>query len=364
MLYSPRQSTEHPLLLIGTYTEPDESESEGVYVYRMDASTGELSYQTVVRGLPNISYMAVHPRSGFIYTVSETEEFEGKPGGGVSVISSNPSGTFHVIDKQSSGGANPTYISIDHSGRFALVANCKSGTLAILPIQADGRLSPPSNLIQHIGSGADPERQDRPHPHCVIPDPTNRFVLAADLGVDKIFIYHLDLDEGQLHNHTEVELEAGMGPRHLLFDQSGRRVYVVNELNSTIIFYNYDPATGTLDQQQTVSTLPELFQERNLCGDFHFSFHGNHLYVSNRGHNSIVCFRIDPATGELTYQSHIPSNGHEPRILEIDPSGHFMVAAHQKSRNAVVYKIDPETGDLSHTGYEAQLDMPVHVLFV
>jgi 6-phosphogluconolactonase len=364
VLYSPRQSAENPLLLVGTYTEPDESKSEGVYVYRMDPASGELSYQAVIPGLPNVSYMAVHPRLRLIYAVSETEEFDGKPGGGVSVISSDSSGAFHIIDHQPSGGQNPAYISIDHSGRFALIANYKSGTISLLPITPDGHLNTPSNVVQHIGSSADTERQEGPHPHCVIPDPTNRFVLAADLGADKLFIYHLDLDEGQLHNHTEVELDARAGPRHLLFDSTGRRLYLINELNSTIILYNYDPATGTLDQQQTVSTLPELFDERNLCGDFHLSSHGKHLYVSNRGHDSIVCFNVNPKNGELTYQSHIPSNGHEPRILELDPSGRFLVAAHQKSRNAVVYRIDEETGDLTPTGYEAQLDMPVHVLFI
>jgi 6-phosphogluconolactonase len=350
--------------LIGTYTEPDESKSEGVYVYEMNPSSGELSYQTVIPGLPNVSYMAVHPRLGLIYAVSEMETFDGKTGGGVSVISSDSRGEFHVIDQQSSGGANPSYISIDHSGRYALIANYKSGTLALLPIAADGRLSPPSNVIHHFGSSAESERQDGPHPHCVIPDPTNRFVLAADLGADKLFIYHLDLDEGQLHNHTEVEVEPRTGPRHILFDSSGRRAYLLNELNSTIILYNYDPATGTLEQQQIISTLPERFSERNLCGDLHFSADEKHLYVSNRGHDSICCFKADLNNGELTYQSHISSKGHEPRILELDPSGHFMVAAHEKSRNTVVYKIDPETGDLSHTGYEAELDMPAHVLFV
>jgi 6-phosphogluconolactonase len=351
-------------LLIGTYTEPDESKSEGVYAYRMDPSTGELSFQSVIRDLPNVSYMTAHPRSGLIYAVSETEKFDGQPGGGVSVISSDSSGMFHVLGRQSSGGANPAYISIDHSGRYALIANYKSGTLALLPIERDGRLGPPSNVIQHTGSSVDPKRQEGPHPHCVLADPTNRFVLAADLGADRIFIYHLDLDEGQLHNHTEVELGARTGPRHMLFDSTGRYLYLMNELNSTIIRYNYDPATGTLEWQQSISTLPVVFHEQNLCGDFHFASDGRHLYVSNRGHDSIVCFQVNARNGELIYQSHIPSNGHEPRILELDPSGHFLVAAHQKSRNAVVYKINAETGNLSHTGYEAQLDMPVHVMFL
>lgn len=364
MLSSLQPHTQPPLLLIGTYTQPHESKSEGVYVYRMDPSSGELSYESVIKNLPNASYMTVHPRSGLIYAVSETDEFEGKPGGGVSVLSRDSSRSFRVLYKQTSGGLGPAYISIDQTGRFALVANYKSGSVVVLPIETDGRLGPASDVIQHVGSSVHPERQDGPHPHCIIPDPTNRFALVADLGADKVFIYHLDLDEGKLHNHTEVEVEARTGPRHILFDSTGRRLYLMNELNSTIILYDYDPTTGTLDPLQTISTLPELSSEPNLCGDFHFSPDGNHLYASNRGHDSIVCFKVHPESGELEYQSYIPSNGHEPRILELDPSGRFLVAAHQKSRNAVVYQIDPATGDLSHTGYEASLDMPVHVLFV
>jgi 6-phosphogluconolactonase len=357
-------SSSESLLLIGTYTEPEESKSEGIYVYRMDPSSGKLSYESLIPDLPNVSYMAVHPQSGWIYAVNETEEFDGQPGGGISVISRDATGKFRVLYKQSSGGANPAYISIERTGRFALVANYKAGSVAMVPIGWNGELDSPSHVVQHIGSSADSERQEGPHPHCILPDPSNRFALAADLGADKLFIYHMDLDEGQLHNHTEVEMEPRTGPRHILFDSTGRHAYVVNELNSTVIFYNYDPTTGTLERMQIVSTLPGRFAEENFCADLHLSSDGKYLYVSNRGHDSLVCFRVDADSGELTYQSHIPSNGHQPRIFALDPSGRFIVAAHQKSRNAVVYRIDPETGDLSHTGYEAELDMPVHVLFV
>lgn len=364
MSYSPRQTTENPLLLIGTYTEPDESKSEGIYVYRMEPSSGELASEGVIKGIPNVSYMTLHPPSGLIFAVSETEEFNGEPGGGVTVLSRDSDRNLQVIDQRSSGGANPAYISIDHSGRFALVANYQSGNIVILPVGTDGHLSPPSQIIQHVELGIRPERYNGLHPHCIVPDPTNRFVLAADLGADKIFIYHLDLTEGQLHNHTEVEVEARTGPRHILFDSSGYRMYLINELNSTIFLYNYDPGTGTLKQRQTASTLPELFSEPNLCGDFHFSPDEKHLYVSNRGHDSIVCFQIDPNNGELVYQSHVSSEGKGPRSFALDPSGQFIVAAHRKSHTVAVYKIDPDSGDLSYTGYQTHMDMPVHVLFV
>jgi 6-phosphogluconolactonase len=352
------------ILLIGTYTEPEESKSEGVYVYRLDLSSGQLFYENVIKDVPNVSYMTMHPQTKLIYAVNETEVFEGKSGGGVTVLARDANSNFNVFHKQTSGGANPAYISIEQSGRFALVANYKAGNVALLPIGADGRLNAPSNVVQHNGSSAHPERQDGPHPHCIIPDPTNPFAIVADLGADKLIIYRMDLGAGKLMKHAEIAVEARTGPRHILFDSTGRRAYLLNELNSTVILYHYDTAAGFLERQQTVSTLPELFAERNLCGDFHFSQDERYLYVSNRGHDSMVCFRVDPESGELTYQSHIPSNGHEPRIFALDPTGRFIVAAHQKSRNAVVYRINPETGDLSHTRYQAELDMPVHVLFV
>ncbi len=354
-----------PLLLIGTYTEPKESNSEGVYIYRMDGSSGKLSYETVIRDMPNVSFMAVHPQSGLIYAVNETKEFQGQSGGGVSVIAFNSStNSFHVLDQQSSGGQNPCYISIEKTGRFALVANYESGSVAMLPIQADGRLKPPSDVILHVGSSVHPERQTGPHTHCIIPDPTNRFAIAVDLGMDKLVVYHIDFEFGKLHKHSEVAVEAGAGPRHLIFDSRGQYAFLLNELNSTVNVYHYNHEMASFHQLQTISTLPEDFTGENYCADIHLSLDEKHLYASNRQHDSLVCFKVDADKGKLTYQSRISSNGREPRIFALAPSGRFIVAVHQKSNNAVIFRIDPDTGDLSHTGSEAQVDMPVHVKFI
>lgn len=357
-------SNRNPLVLIGTYTEREESKSEGIYVYRMDPSSGQLSYETVIRDMPNVSYMAVHPQTGSFYTVSETEEFEGKPGGGVNVLSRDPAGNFTVLSKQSSGGVDPAYISVEPTGRFAFVANYTSGSVAVLPIDSDGRLRPATDVIQHVGCSVHPERQNGPHPHCVMPDPANRFVIAVDLGLDKLLIYRLDFEAGKLQKHGEVEVDACAGPRHLVFSSNGQFAYLLNELNSTLIAYQYDAILGVFTRLQTVSTLPDDFSGENYCSDLHLSLDEKHLYISNRRHDSLVCFKVHTGSGELTYQSHIPSYGREPRIFAIDPSGRFIVAVHQKSRNAVVYRIDLETANLSHTGYEVQVDMPVHVLIV
>jgi 6-phosphogluconolactonase len=350
-------------VLIGTYTEQQESTSEGVYTYQLDRATGELRYQTVIKDMPNVSFMAAHPISGLIYAVNETERFNGKPGGGISVLGHDANGNFRVIHKQSSGGTHPCYISIEQTGRFALVANYESGSVAMLPIGADGQLLPPSDVVQHTGSSVHPERQTGPHTHCILPDPANRFAIAADLGLDKLIVYRMDLEVGKLQKHIEVDVEARSGPRHLIFDGTGRHVYLLNELNSTLSVYQYDSQVGILTRLQTHSTLPADFSGENYCADLRLSRDEKYLYASNRGHDSIVCFRVDASTGQLTHHSHIASGGHQPRILALDPSGQFMIAVHQKSHNAVVFKIDPEAGNLSHTGHEAELSMPVHVLF-
>jgi len=352
------------LLLIGAYTGPSESENEGIHVYRLDLSSGRLSHETVIKHVPNVSFMAIHPQSGLIYAVNEVEDFDNQPGGGVSVISRDSTGGFHVLQRQSSGGMNPAYISIEKTGRFALVANYKSGSVAMFPIQPDGQLMPACDVVQHVGASVHPERQTSPHPHCFIPDPTNRFAIAADLGLDRLLVYRMDLETGKLQKHSDVEVEAGSGPRHLIFNSTGEYAYLLNELNSTLFVYQFNPSAARLKRVQTVSTLPEHYPGENYCADLHLSFDEKYLYVSNRGHNSIVCFRVESCTGRLIYQSHITSGGDWPRIFAMDSDGRFMVAVHQRSHNAVVYKVNSQTGQLSHTGYEAELEKPVHVLFI
>ena len=349
----------NPVVLIGTYTEPNESRSEGIYVYRLDLSSGKLSYESVVRDMANVSFMARHPQSELIYAVNETETFEGKSGGGVSVLSRN----YSILQKQSSGGEHPCYISIEQTGRYALVANYTSGTVAMLPIGDDGRLLPASDIVQHTGSSIHPERQAGPHPHCVIPDPASSFAIVADLGLDKLMVYRMDHEAGRLQKHAEVALDAGSGPRHLIFDSSGQHAYLLNELNSTLLVFQYDAQKGTLIQLQMVSTLPEQFSGENYCSDLHLSPDERYLYLSNRGHDSMVCFKVDAGSGILSYQSHIASGGNYPRIFAIEPGGRFMLAVHQRSDNVVVYRVNPSTGELSDTGQEAKLNMPVHVLF-
>ncbi|HJS18324.1 MAG TPA: lactonase family protein [Anaerolineales bacterium] len=350
-------------IFVGTYTEPEGSTSEGVYVYRMDSSSGKLTFETV-KNMINPSYLEVHPQSGFLYTVNEVQKFEGKSGGGVTALSID-SETFDssLLNKQPSEGEDPCYISIDRTGRYALVANYTSGSLAMLPIGSDGRLGPASQVIRHSGASIHPVRQSSPHAHCILPDPTNRFVVAVDLGIDKLMIYRMDLAAGQLYEHAEANLQEGSGPRHLAFHPNGGTAYVICELNSTLIAYRYDPEAGTFEEMQSVRTLPPGYEGRNLCADLHITPDGKFLYASNRGHDSLVCFTIAAEDGQLTLQDPVPSGGREPRGFAIDPDGKFLLAANQNSNTIVTFLIDPAMGQLSRIEDEVEVPMPVCIKF-
>jgi 6-phosphogluconolactonase len=350
------------VVFVGTYTETEGSQSEGIYVYRMDESSGKLTIERVVKGVLNPSFLAIHPKQGFLYAVNEVQNHHRQPGGGVSAFSID-SGEINLLNNQFSHGSDPCYVSVDVTGQFVLVANYTSGSIAMFPIQPDGRLGSASDVIQHTGSSVHPERQTSAHAHCILPDPTNRFAIAVDLGLDKLLIYQMDLENGKLHKHAEMDVQPGAGPRHVTFHPSGQYAYLINELDSTVISYHYDSENGTFEELQTVPALPLGFKGENLCADIHISPDGKYLYGSNRGHDSIVCFLINENTGKLTYRNHTSTEGREPRNFAIDPSGNFLLVANKKSNNIVTFKIDPESGELSRTGYEVYVSMPVCLKF-
>jgi 6-phosphogluconolactonase len=351
-----------PVVFIGTYTEKEGSQSKGIHLYQLNLSSGELLFKNEAIGILDPSYLALHPHKDLLYAVSEVQAFAGKETGGVSAFSiDRTSGELELLNAHSSEGQAPCYISIEHSGRYALVANYSGGNAAMLPIEADGRLGPATDVAQHSGSSVDPERQTAPFVHCILPDPANRFAIAADLGADQLTVYEMDLENGKLKKHAEVKVRPGSGPRHLIFHPNGPYCYLLNELNSTLIVYRYEAGQGSLQELQTISTLPPGFAGENLCADLHIF--GTYLYASNRRHDSIAWFLIDGNTGRLTYQGEVPSGGREPRGFAIDPSGSFLLAAHEKSDNVTVFQIDLLTGKPLKTGHEANISHPVCVKF-
>ena len=243
------------------------------------------------------------------------------------------------VNRVASHGAHPAHLSVHPSGRWLLVANYTGGTIAALPIRADGALGEAADVAPHAGSGPHPERQAGPHPHMIVTDPAGEYVLVPDLGVDAVVAYRLDLDSGQLIAEPQAggKQAPAAGPRHLAF---GRAVYVLNELDSTLVAHDY--AAGTLRHLQSVSTLPAGFTGSSTTSAVVVSPSGHHVYASNRGHDSIAIFEIDSATGRLTPRGHTLSGGRTPRDFRIDPSGRFLLAANQNSDSLVTFRVDPD----------------------
>lgn len=355
-------TSKDPFVFIGTYTEKEGSQSKGVYVYRMDASSGKMSFVWEAKGILNPSYLEIHPARRSLYAVNEVQSFGGQDGGGVTALSIDPdSAELNLLNAYSSQGKDPCYISIEQTGRFALVANYSGGNAAMLPIQPGGQLGPASDVVQHSGSSVHPERQTAPFVHSIVPDPANRFAVVADLGADKLVIYAMDLENGKLTQHDEVRVKPGAGPRHTIFHPNGKYLYLINELDSTLVAYHYDSGAGALEEVQTISTLPPGFEGENLCADLHIS--ERYLYGSNRKHDSLAWYLIDEDTGRLTYQGEVPSGGKEPRGFAIDPTGNFLLAAHERSDNVVIFQLDPATGKPLRTGQELKISFPVCVKF-
>lgn len=350
-------------LYIGTYTG---AESKGIYLSRFDAQTGKLSPAELAAEVPSPSFLAIAPGGKFVYAVSEIGDFEGKKTGAVAALAVDPvTGKLTLLNKQPSAGAGPCHVTVDQSGRHVLVANYGGGSVASLPIAPDGRLGPATSAIQHQGKSVNPQRQEGPHGHSINLDAAGRFALAADLGLDQVLVYRFDAQRGTLtpHDPPAAHLAPGAGPRHFAFHPNGRYAYVINELASTVTAFVYDAAAGTLRQLQTISTLPQEVPG-NSTADIHVHPSGKFLYGSNRGHDSIAVFRVDPASGKLTAAGHQKTGGRTPRNFSLDPTGKFLLAANQDSNDVTVFRIDPATGALAPTGERLQVGRPVCLQFV
>ena len=345
-------------------TADTRDKSTGIYTYRLDTSSGALQFVSLAGEVEAPFFLAFHPQGRFLYVVNAVQQPGGTFVGTASAFAIDPNtGALTLLNEQPVPGAFPCYITVDRTGQCALVANYVSGCVAALPIRPNGTLGPASDHIQHQGSSVDPHRQEGPHAHCIVIDPTERYAFAADLGLDKILCYRLDPKRAKLTSNDVpwAQVKAGSGPRHLAFHPNGRFAYVINELNSTLIAFAYDAARGALTEVQTVRTIPEEFTAVNYCADVHVSPSGQFLYGSNRGHDSIVIYRIAGDTGMLTYLGCEPTQGKTPRNFALDPSGNYLLAANQDSDTLVTFRIAPETGKLSATGHVTRVPKPVCV---
>jgi 6-phosphogluconolactonase len=350
------------LMFVGSYTSGG---SKGIYLYRFHLSSGELVRLSVTEAVEP-SFLALSPNRRFLYAVNELEEFSGKKSGALSAFSVNQqTGELKLLNQQPSLGGAPCYVTVDKTGRFVLVANYFGGNVAVLPVLGDGSLGEATDMKQGAGSSINIERQEGPHAHCIVLDQANRFAYSCDLGTDKIMIFRFDSRRGKLTaNETPwVQLKPGAGPRHLTFHPSGKHAYVINELNATLTAFATDRSSGILNEIQTAPTLPPHFTAANTSADIHISPDGRFLYCSNRGHDSIAAFKVDPRNGTLTFIAHESTGGKTPRNFAIDPTGAFLLVANQKSDNIVVFRRDLRTGRLSSTGQVAEVPSPVCLKF-
>lgn len=356
-----------PLFYVGTYTS--NGKSRGIYLCRLRMATGEVVIEGLAGEATNPSFLAVDRRAGFLYAVNEVNELNGQPGGGVTAFAIDAkTGMLTRLNQRSTRGTSPCYVTVHPKGRHIVVANYGGGNVAVLPIGADGSLGEATDLIQHTGSGANPQRQQGPRAHCVVVAPGGRRVLAVDLGIDKVMIYEWDGRAGRLlpggpGGQASLATRPGAGPRHLDFAPRGNHAYLINELDSTLTACAWDKTKGMLTALQTVPSLPSGFTGSNTCADVHVHPSGRYVYGSNRGHDSIVAFRIDQTTGRLDYLAHESTRGRNPRNFAIDPSGRYLLAANQASDSIVSFRIDSASGRLAHTGHEVSIPMPVCVRF-
>jgi len=309
----------------GTYTG---AKSQGIYVSRFDSAMGKLSAPELAAEAKNPSFLAVHPTEKYLYSVGEVNESQGKRGGAVNAFAiESKTGKLTPLNQQTSGGTGPCHVSVDASGKCALVANYGSGSIAALPIHADGKLGEAATTIQHTGSSINPARQTKPYAHFIVPSPDHRFALVCDLGMDKVMIYQLDAAAAKLTTNLPpfAVVAPGSGPRHLAFSPDGKFVYVISEMKLTVTTFTYDAKTGAMTELQTLSTLPSdhAATDKDSCAEIAVHPSGKFVYGSNRGQDSVAVFAVDAKTGKLTLVQHESTHGNTPRHFAIDPTGRW-----------------------------------------
>jgi len=344
---------------IGTNSQ---GESGGIFQAVLNPVDGTLSEPQLAAQAVNPSFVAIHPNRRFLYAIGQADMVEGKPVRGAVAFAINAkTGMLTRLNARSSEGAGPCHLVVDSAGRNVLIANYGGGSVAVLPIRPDGRLEPASAFVQHEGRSIHPRRQTGPHAHSINLDAAGRFAFVADLGLDQVLVYAFSPEAGTLTPHAPpfVKVAPGAGPRHFAFHPTGRFAYVINELDSTMTSFAYDARQGRLTSLQTVSTLPAGFTEENTTAEVVVHPSGDFVYGSNRGHDSIAAFRIDPETGHLAPLGHTSTGGKTPRNFAMDPHGRFILAENQDSDSVVVLRVDPETGTLAPTGSRITVPAPV-----
>ena len=348
------------LIYVGTYTGDGEADSKGIYAFSFSAKNASMKPLGLVAVTSNPTYVVVHPSQKYILSLNELED------GRVNAfaINSIETGELTPVNSQASGGSYPIYLSSSKNGHYLFVANYMSGTIAVLPFDTDhGNIQPATGVYQQNGSSIDPDSQTSSHPHCILLDKKGEYAISADLGSDELYAYRFISTHGRLEKlYVTKAKQPGDGPRHLIFSNDGNYLYVMNELTTSITVYTYYPILRAI---QTISTVPNNFSAINYGAELLLHpISGRFLYASNRGHDSIVTFAVEKATGLLTTLQHVSVEGHTPRNFNILPNGKHLLVANQDSNNLVVFSIDQATGKLTYIDSPVYVSKPTCITFV
>jgi 6-phosphogluconolactonase len=344
-------SAKSRFVYVGTYTFPGtapggthQSQAKGIYVFRMNPSDGGLTLLQIVE-IPNPSYLALDPALRYLYCVNEMTD------GGVSSFAINQtSGMLTFINTQPTNGQDTTHLGVQPSDQYLFAASYTSGNFQVFRILGDGSIGSMTDNFQSVGNGTgpNPDRQEGPHAHQILTDLDGNHVFGVDLGADKVNVWNLDPGTGKLIQNTVpfAPIASGSGPRHMAFHPDRQHAFVLSELASSITVFAYDPVRAAFIWQQTISTLPPDFTGTNTTAEIRIHPTGRFLYNTNRGHNSVTMFEIDPQTGELEVIGWESTRGEWPRGMNIDPSGTFLYAANQNTDNIAVFRIHQGNGRL------------------
>ena len=347
----------------GTYTN---ALSRGIYVSRLDASTGKLSAPELAVATPSPCFLAVLHNQENLYAATSVKSFNGEDAGAISAFAlDRRTGQLALLNEKSSGGSGPCHVSVDATEKILFAANYGSGSVKSFSLAADGQMGADDSVIQQHGSSVNTSRQTGPHAHFICADPSNHFALACDLGADKVMIYKIGAD-GALMEHSFAVVPPGAGARHLAFSRDGKFAYVINEMGCSLSQFRWNARAGELTPVETISALPPGVAVQNNFTAAEILVHpsGKFVYATIRGHDSVSVFSVDKKSGRLKFLQNISSGGQLPRGLGIDPTGCWLFTGNQKTDNAVEFSINPQTGELSPAGRELRIGSPVDVKFV
>jgi len=339
--------------------------SDGVYVASFDDETGQVGNVRRAAEVTRPNFLAIHPTLDRLYSVNRLAE-DGEPRDSATAFRfDRASGDLQRINQLATQGSGSCHVNVDATGRMISIANYSSGSLEAMSLRTDGGLDENTSFFQHQGSSVHP-RQAAAHTHSVNYSPDNRFLVVADLGMDQLLVYRTDVERAALKPHSSPyhSVEPGSGPRHFTFHPNGRFAYAVNELSSTVTVLEFDAAAGSFQTLQTISTLASDFSGENTTAEILVHPSGKFLYASNRGHNSIAVFSVDPAGGRLRSVQRVSTLGDWPRNFRIAPGGRFLLAANQRSDEVVVFAVEAASGRLTPTGIAADVPAPMCIRFI